>query len=59
MVIQQVTDKEIDLIINNREPKGLFYYIDKEVIVACDNRTGDAWTEEFKTVALAKKWLNN
>jgi hypothetical protein len=38
-------------------PRGLFYKKGETVWVACDNSTGDAWVEEFKTEEKAIKWL--
>ena len=41
------------------EPVGLFYTRDKGNWVACDNRNGDAWTEEFDTEAACVAWLRD
>ncbi len=49
MKIKKVSVKKVNEVIESRKPKGLFYTRSKEMFVACDNRTGDAWTEEFKT----------
>ena len=68
MEIKKVTLKEADKIINNREPEGLFYIKIKHYCpaeenlrttryIAIDNRTGEAWTEEFSTLRSCKKWL--
>lgn len=62
MEIKRVTSEEACKIIDTREPRGLFYTIDsfkgKKVYVGIDNRSGDAWTKEFKTLKTCKKWLN-
>ena len=47
-------------IIDTREPRGLFWCFDEQahVYVGCDNRYGDAWTEEFATRSDCIAWLN-
>ena len=52
-----VTKEELHKIIDIRIPKGLFYLEDNNTFIACDNSTGDAWTEEFKTYAACQKYL--
>jgi len=54
-----VISEEASKIIETREPKGLFYLLDNGVHVGIDNRTGDAWTEDFKSKAACSKWLRN
>ena len=54
---KKVSIKELDAIIDTREPIGLFYCKDGRVWVAVDNSTGDAWTEEFKSESGARAWL--
>lgn len=44
-------------VIDTYEPKGRFITYSKEFWVAIDNRTGDAWTEDFNTFYEALKWL--
>lgn len=47
-------------IIDKREPLGTFYYqTEDNMWVAIDNRTGDAWTEEFTTKEQCLAWLND
>ncbi|VEU83139.1 hypothetical protein [Acholeplasma hippikon] len=41
------------------EPIGKFYARDGKGYVACDNTTGDAWTEFFDSREEAIKWLDN
>jgi hypothetical protein len=59
--IERITDEEATAIIRTREPLGQFYHIDKTgprpVYVAIDNSDGDAWVEEFWTLASAKRYL--
>jgi hypothetical protein len=62
MEIKKVDPEEATRIIETREPRGLFYCIDKEfknikVYVGIDNTYGDAWTEDFRTLASCKRWL--
>ena len=59
--IKKVTEKEMLRIIDTRKPLGRFIDATKEnsiMVVAVDNQTGDAWTEEFATEEQATKWLN-
>lgn len=57
--IKEVTFKDASAIIVSRQPRGLFYrnlgiglgYI------GIDNRTGDAWTEEFTKLDPCIRWL--
>ena len=55
--LKKVSGKELDAIIDTREPIGLFYCKDGRVWVAVDNSTGDAWTEEFVSESSARAWL--
>jgi len=62
-MIHRITNKEASGIISKREPRGLFCYIDitngKEKHVGIDNRTGDAWTEEFDSLCQCQRWLED
>lgn len=44
---------------NGHRPLGVFltYDVVEELWVACDNSTGAAWVEEFKTLGAALLWL--
>ena len=77
--INIISADEAKEIIETREPRGLFLYIengyviptgvngnvnlvhigniDDTKIIGIDNRTGDAWTEEFDTYEDCVKWL--
>lgn len=59
--IIKVTSEEADKIIENRVPYGLFYLKDIETgrYVGIDNRSGDAWVEEFETLTRCKTWLRS
>ena len=59
--IKKVTPEEMLQIIDTRKPLGMFYCISTfcKRYVACDNRTGDAWTEDFKSLSGAKNWVEN
>ena len=39
-------------------PVGMFYCIDNDIWVGCDNSSGDCWVEEFKTEEDVINWLN-
>ncbi len=55
--MEEITLSEAKEIIKTREPKGIFYTIENGMYVGIDNRTGDAFTEEFKTLENFKRWL--
>ena len=55
--VYKVSNEEMKKIIEERKPLGMFYRKDGDVYVAVDNRTGHAWTEEFKSLNSAKRWL--
>ena len=44
-------------IIENREPRGLFYWIKDGKYIGIDNRTGDAWVEAFDTRKECFDWI--
>lgn len=55
--IIKITPAEATQIIETREPRGMFYCIEGGRYVGIDNRTGDAWTEDFSSLAACKRWL--
>jgi len=55
--IQKVTQEEMQKIIDTREPIGKFYRTEGRTIIAVDNSTGDAWTEEFKNFEVFLLWI--
>lgn len=57
--IQEITSEQASIIIDTRQPRGLFYLLDNSVYVGIDNSTGDAWTEEFPNPRQCKEWLTN
>lgn len=62
MTITRVTPEAARDIIKTRKPLGRFYCTntapDKPAATAIDNRTGDAWTEDFSSSRDAIAWLN-
>lgn len=38
-------------------PIGAYYFKDRNVWIAIDNNTGEAWTEEFTNLRSCKRWL--
>ena len=52
-----VNENEAAAIVERREPKGLFVLDTGIEIVGIDNRTGDAWTEEFPDLTECLLWL--
>ena len=57
MDINLITKEEASLIIETRQPIGLFYEVDGDLYIGIDNSTGDAWVEEFKTKEECLAWL--
>lgn len=61
--IKKITKEEASTIIETREPRGLFYtaesYENGNIYVGIDNCSGDAWTEDFKSLSPCKRWLLN
>lgn len=56
--IRRIELKESISIINKREPRGLFFSgSSRDGYTGIDNRTGDAWTEEFKLMESCVQWL--
>jgi len=57
----KVDDQKASEIIEQREPRGKFYTISevdgKKIYVGIDNYSGDAWTEDFKSLGSCKRWL--
>lgn len=56
--IREITQDEANAIIEKREPLGLFYFVDGNVYVGIENKTWDAWTEEFASLEDCLNWLN-
>ena len=59
----RISPSEAIKVIEDRQPLGMFYTTEqtqsgRKVIVGIDNRTGDAWTEEFHALLLCLKWLH-
>lgn len=58
MEIIKITPGEANKIIETREWIGMFYCISENgMYVGIDNRTGDAWTEDFNSLSACKRWL--
>lgn len=57
--IRIINSATANYIIENRKPMGLFILCDKGRYVGIDNRTGDAWTEDFKTKMGCLAWLTD
>lgn len=57
MEIREITNEEGAKIVIEREPRGLFYQKDGDIIVGIDNTTGEEWTEDFKSLDECLAWL--
>lgn len=57
-MIQLVRTVTLERIIDERQPVGLFLTRGAGAWVAVDNSTGDAWTEDFKHLLTAIRWLH-
>lgn len=55
----KITNTEASKIIENRTPLGCFYFKDGDKFIGIDNRTGDAWTEEFDNEEDCLNWLKD
>ena len=56
--VVKVEEADLQKIVETREPHGLFYAETKNGAVGVDNRTGDAWTEEFPNKEACERWLH-
>lgn len=56
---KEVSKAEAYRIIDTRRPQGMFFLKEGNGYTGIDNRTGDAWTEEFPTKAECPKWLTD
>lgn len=56
-MIKKISAEETSKIIITREPRGLFYHQTQSSYIGIDNRKGDAWVEDFKTLTACKRWL--
>lgn len=55
--ITMVSRARAEQIIEEYQPEGMFITLGETGYVAIDNRTNDAWTEEFMTLAEACRWV--
>ncbi len=53
----EITKEEAYRIIDTRKPRGLFFLKEQGGYTGIDNRTGDAWTEDFESRPKCLKWL--
>lgn len=53
----EVSVSKLNEIIESRQPAGVFYANDNGIYIGVDNRTGDAWTEDFHTKNECLLWL--
>ncbi len=56
---QEVTQQEAMQIIESFQPLGCFYLKEGELYVGINNRTGDAWTEDFPSKEECLRWLTS
>jgi hypothetical protein len=56
--IVKVTVEALREIIETRQPLGWYYAREgRRCYVGVDNSTGDAWTEDFRSLRHCKRWL--
>lgn len=53
----ELTPEQASEVIDTRKPPGLFWLKEGDKYVGIDNRTEDAWTEEFDTKEECLNWL--
>lgn len=59
MEIKEISVSQMAVIIEEREPIGLFYHEEcSDLFTGIDNSTGDAWIEQFRTLEKCLRWLN-
>ncbi len=54
---RQINSTQASEIIDTYQPLGLFWIKDGDWYVGIDNRTGDAWVEDFRTPEECLRWL--
>lgn len=54
---KKLTQEEMMEVVDTRKPHGMFYRIEGGAIIAVDNTTGDAWTEEFRDPQVFMIWI--
>lgn len=57
-MIEIITYKQAEKIINTREPYGKFIITGNSSFTGIDNTTHDAWTEDFKDIKNCLAFLN-
>lgn len=61
--IKKIISEEAFEIIDTRKPLGLFYVVQEceaaTFYTGIDNRTGDAWVEDFRSLETCEEWLVN
>ncbi len=55
--IVKVALETLRIIIETRQPLGLFYALENLSYTGVDNHDGNAWTESFSNMYLCKRWL--
>jgi len=60
-MLKYVELKELNRIIDSREPEGVFWSVDRDndMYIMLDNRDGEAWTEEFYNLETGLCWLED
>lgn len=53
----EVSEAFCNMVINEREPKGIFFFKSNEDYIGVDNKTGEAWTEVFVDKNTCLEWL--
>lgn len=53
----EVNKQQASRVIETRKPRGMFFLTADNVVTGIDNRTGDAWTEDFATKRKCLMWL--
>lgn len=49
-MIRVISAKEASNVIDTRKPTGQFLVLNKHMYTGIDNKTGNAWTEDFKNL---------
>lgn len=58
-MIKKLKPFHAGVVIETRQPIGLFYVHENGVYIGIDNSAGHAWVEEFSSLRQCKEWLRN
>ena len=54
----EINSKQFQLLIEKRKPLGKFFLKENRIYIGIDNTRGEAFTEEFQSIAALKLWFD-